>query len=53
MTSEYDDSKPLQANLEISNPETSVSSSEVIITTSVKVTSQARSVQKQGELSDA
>ena len=53
MTSEYDDGKPLQANLEISNPETSVSSSEVIITTSVKVTSEARPVQKQSELSDA
>ena len=53
MTSEHDEGIPSQANLETSNPETSVSSSEVIMTTSVKVTSEARPVQKQSELSAA
>jgi G protein-coupled glucose receptor regulating Gpa2 C-term len=53
MTSEYDEGNPWQANLETSNPETSISSSEVIMTTVVKVASEARPAQKQSELSDA
>jgi len=51
-TSEYDEGKRWEANLETNEPETSISSSEFIVTTSVKVTSEARPVQKQSGFRD-
>jgi hypothetical protein len=52
-TNEYDEDKPLQTDLENNKPASSTSSNEIFVTTSVKVTSENRPGQKQGELSNA